>query len=123
MRNLIFTILGFLSFLFTNCGMNNNSSNELCDYHAEQFNMNIISVASLPDDSTMFEVIVDFDGNVPYAESTHNLMEVRDVHTDLDFIIRNNVRVGQIYKGTLYSLKNDASDCDKEIFDWDNKLK
>lgn len=85
--------------------------------------MKIINVSSLPDDSTQFEITVDFDGNTPFSETTHNLEDVRDVHTDLEFVIRNNVRVGQIYKGTMYTLQNNASDCEKRIIDWDNKLK
>tara|TARA_R110002050_G_scaffold80768_1_gene172724 strand:- start:33336 stop:33596 length:261 start_codon:yes stop_codon:yes gene_type:complete len=85
--------------------------------------MRIIDVKQDPDDESNFIVAVDFDGNVSYADQSLTLDEVRDVQTNMDFIINNNIKVGNVYSGTAHIKVKGSGDCVEEIIDWNQKLR
>ena len=99
-----------------------SSSSGPCDYTEEKFSMYIVDVVEDPDNENMYIVTVDFDGNISYANSPHTLDEVRNVVTDYDFIINNNIKAGSIYKGTVHIKIEGTGNCEKEIIDWNQKL-
>jgi hypothetical protein len=93
-----------------------------CDYTEEKFNMTILDVQEDPEHEYMYTVLVDFDGNISYADKTHNLTEIRNVKTDYDFITNNHITVGRVYTGTVHIKVEGSGDCENEIVDWDQKL-
>ena len=93
-----------------------------CDYTEEEFNMRVIDVSENPEEENMYIVLVDFDGNIDYAEGQHTFAEVRNVTTDFDFVINNNIKVGNIYTGTVHKRIGESTHCDEQIIDWDQKL-
>lgn len=113
----IFLALGML----VSCGNNTNSGP--CDYTQEKFNMRIIDISEDPNDKNLYNVLVDFDGNISYAEGTHTFAEVRDVKTDVNFVERNSIKVGNIYTGTVHKKVEGSGDCEDQIIDWDQKIK
>jgi hypothetical protein len=94
-----------------------------CDYTQEKFNMRIIDVLEDPENENMFIVQVDFDGNVSYADQSLTLGEVRNVETNLDFVVRNNIKPGNIYSGTAHIKVEGTGECEDQIIDWDQKLR
>lgn len=106
--------------IITSC--ESNKTVKPCDYTQEKFNMTIIDVQENPEQEHMYIVLVDFDGNISYADKTYTLEEVRDVKTDFDFITTNHITVGRMYTGTVHVKKEGSGDCEDEIVDWDQKL-
>jgi hypothetical protein len=94
-----------------------------CEYVEEKFNMRVLDVIEDPNDTNLYIVPVDFDGNISYASGTHTFSEVRNVVTDYDFIVRNEIRPGSIYTGTAHIKVEGTGNCEKEIIDWNQKLK
>ncbi|UTW66108.1 hypothetical protein KFE94_15855 [bacterium SCSIO 12643] len=118
----IASLFVFLSLrMLVSCGNNTNSGP--CDYTQEKFNMRIIDVSEDPHDKNMYIVLVDFDGNIEYAEGTHTFAEIRDVKTDVDFVVRNHIEEGNIYTGTVHKKVEGTGNCEDQIIDWDQKLK
>lgn len=113
-------VLSSLSFL-TSC--TDGASSGPCDYTEEKFNMRVINVAEDPDHEHMYIVTVDFDGNVKWAEGQHTMAEIRNVTTDVDFIINNNIREGAVYTGTMFKVVPGSGNCEDDIVDWGQKLK
>jgi hypothetical protein len=106
---------------FISCNTESNSGP--CDYTQEKFNMRIIDVSQDKNDESMYIVSVDFDGNISYAEGSHTLSEIRNVKTDLDFIVRNHIENGITYSGTVHTKTSGTGNCEDEIIDWDQKLR
>jgi len=116
----------FLTFSLTIGALNSCNdakSTGPCDYTKEKFNMRVIDVSEDSENENMYIVLVDFDGNVKWANETHTMSEIRNVTTDYDFIIRNNIRNGAVYTGTVHKKVEGSGNCDEEIVDWNQKLK
>lgn len=104
-------------------GCNGTPNQGPCDYTEHKFNMTIIDVLEDSVDTDLFVVLVDFDGNIDWAENTHTLTEVRNIKTSYDFVVNNNIRPGSIYSGTIHKLVPGSGNCDERIIDWDQKLR
>ena len=115
----VFTVVSFISVL---ASCSTNSSTGPCDYTSEKFNMHVLDVSPDPADDNLYIILVDFDGNISYAEGSHTMGEVRNVKTDLDFVVNNNIRVGSIYTGTVHQKIKGTGNCEEEIIDWGQKL-
>jgi hypothetical protein len=115
----IITIVALCS-IIVSCATNSNTGP--CDYTAEKFNMHVLDVSPDPKDENLYIILVDFDGNISYAEGSHTMSEVRNVKTDLDFVVDNNIRVGSIYTGTVHKKVEGTGNCEEEIIDWGQKL-
>ena len=115
----VFTVVTFVS-IFASCSTNSNTGP--CDYTAEKFNMHVLDVSPDPQDENLYIILVDFDGNISYAEGSHTMSEVRNVKTDFDFVVDNNIKVGSIYTGTVHKKVENSGDCEEEIIDWGQKL-
>ena len=110
-----------LSILFASC--QNNSQSGPCDYSEEKFNMTVIDVLEDSEQENHFIVLVDFDGNIRFSAETQNLEDIRDVKTNLDFIVKNNIKTGNIYRGVVHQKLEGSGDCEEEIIDWDHNFK
>ncbi len=117
--SIVITFLGLG--IFISCG--NHSNSGPCDYTQEKFNMRVIDISEDPNDENMYIVLVDFDGNIEYADGSHTFAEIRDVKTDIDFVIRNSIKEGNIYTGTVHKKVEGTGDCEDQIIDWDQKIK
>jgi hypothetical protein len=84
--------------------------------------MIVIDVLDDPDRENHHIVLVDFDGNIRFAEDTQNLEDVRDVNTTVDFVINNHIKTGNIYRGVYHKKIEGSGDCLEEIIDWEQKL-
>lgn len=115
-----FTVLSTLVSIFS---CQSPSSNGPCNYTEEKFNMTIVDVIQDTNNENHYTVLVDFDGNIKYANKTQNLEEVRGVHTDFDFIINNHIKAGNIYKGVCHLKVKDSGNCEDEFFEWDNSFR
>lgn len=123
-RTLIHTSLFFIALqTLSGCTNSPNSNSGPCDYSEEKFNMFIIDVIEDSTSENMYIVLVDFDGNVSLAEETTTLSEARNVTTDYDFIVNNNIKANTTYTGTVHIKVPGSGDCEDEIIDWDQKLR
>lgn len=120
-RNLSLIVL-FIGSMLAVSSCTDNTQSGPCDYTEEKFNMRIIDVSEDPENNDMYVVLVDFDGNISYAEGQHTLAEVREVTTNFDFVINNNIKVGNIYTGTVHKRVGESTHCEDQIIDWDQKL-
>ncbi|MFT6322916.1 MAG: hypothetical protein ACJAWO_000462 [Halieaceae bacterium] len=85
--------------------------------------MIIIDVIPKEENENDFTVWVDFDGNVKYASETQKLEDIRNVKTDLDFIVKNHIKAGSIYQGICHKKVEGSGDCEEEIWEWENGFK
>ena len=108
---------------FSIIGCNDSSNQGPCDYTEHKFNMTIIDVREDSVNTELFVVLVDFDGDIDWAENTHTLTEVRNIKTTYDFVVNNNIKSGNIYSGTIHKLVPGSGNCDEKIIDWDQKLR
>lgn len=123
-QKLIFTIILISTLqVFNSCSDSINSGSGPCDYTEEKFNMFVVDVLEDTTQENMFIVLVDFDGNIEWANESPTLSEVRNVTTDFDFIINNHIKPGSIYTGTIHKKVPGSGDCEDEIIDWHQKLK
>lgn len=100
-----------------------NTNTGPCEYTQEKFNMIIIDILADEENPSKQIVLVDFDGNVHYADKTHSLEEIRNVKTTTAFVEKNNLKVGNIYKGVLHQKVENSGNCENEIVQWENSFK
>lgn len=112
-------LLTFIMSLSTFVSCTSGGSTGPCEYTEEKFRMTIVDVQPTPEDSSIYVVLVDFDGNIPYAEDTHTFEEIRNVKTTRNFVFNNHIEVGNIYRGILHQVVEGTGNCDKEIFEWE----
>lgn len=122
-KSFVFLSSVLLLSLGTIISCDSESSSGPCDYTEEKFNMHILDISKDKNDENLYIVLVDFDGNISYAEGTHTLSEIRNVKTDVDFVINNHIKTGNIYSGTVHLKVPGTGDCENEIIDWDQKLR
>ena len=109
--------------LSASCSNSSNSGSGPCDYTEEKFNMFVVDVVEDSTQENMLIVLVDFDGNIEWANESPTLSEVRNVTTDFDFIVNNHIKPGSIYTGTIHKKVPGSGDCEEEIIDWDQKMR
>ncbi|MGB0806119.1 MAG: hypothetical protein ACPGRC_05465 [Salibacteraceae bacterium] len=114
-------ILSLLSLSLHSCI--SNSPTGPCEYNEERFRMTIIDIIPDVKDSNHTTVLVDFDGNIRYAEKSYSLEEIRDVKTTSVFVEKNNLKTGNIYRGTLHKKVEGTGNCEDEIIQWENSFK
>lgn len=119
--NRIFS-LACLACLVTFYSCQSNSEQGPCEYHEEIFNFTIVDVSPDPEKENHMIVLVDFDGNISYAEKVQNLEDTRNVNTTINWVEKNHITIGNQYNGTLHKKVEGSGDCDEEIIDWNQSF-
>lgn len=107
MKQLFFTS-ALLCLIIVSC-KNQNKNVGPCDYYYNDFKAQIKGIEPFMENGKeLFHVKMEFDNSILYKE-IQLLEELKNIEIDSAFIKRNNLKVGNIYTGTVSEIKE--GDC------------